>query len=141
MRLPEDRETAPHFRRLGFQLDDGRKVELEGCNIVPTTLSFWEGSKVRIREIVVSKIDKLANDGMGKGSYIKPIPEGELPLFTIHVNLVSYAPVKPCDDDGTAISTLTIGWLTDDIETSLPELIDREISSVPWDQYALDGWL
>jgi hypothetical protein len=37
------------------------------------------------------------------------------------------------------MSSLVVCWLNDDIETNLPDLIDREISSVEWDKYAVDG--
>jgi hypothetical protein len=30
-------------------------------------------------------------------------------------------------------------WLGDDIVTSLPELIDQEISPIKWDKYAVHG--
>jgi hypothetical protein len=42
-------------------------------------------------------------------------------------------------DPGNDMSSLVVCWLGDDIETSLPELIDREICSVEWDKYAVDG--
>jgi hypothetical protein len=37
------------------------------------------------------------------------------------------------------MSMLTVCWLGDEIETTLPELIDREICAVEWDKYAVDG--
>ncbi len=66
----------------------------------------------------------------------KPVPEGELPLFTFMVELVSMSGV--CDGE---ISTLVVCWLGNDIHTNLPELIDREVRSVDWDGYASDGWI
>jgi hypothetical protein len=52
------------------------------------------------------------------------------------VDLVCYEPVS---DRTECMSMLTVCWLGDDIEASLPELIDREIRSVEWDKYAVDG--
>jgi len=52
------------------------------------------------------------------------------------VDLICYRPVSDTDKD---MSSLTVCWLGDDIDTSLPELINREISSVEWDEYAVDG--
>jgi hypothetical protein len=34
---------------------------------------------------------------------------------------------------------LTVCWLGDDIETSLLEMIEREIRAIEWDQCAADG--
>jgi len=42
-------------------------------------------------------------------------------------------------DPDNDMSSLIVCLLGDDIETSLPELIDREIRSVEWDKYAMDG--
>jgi hypothetical protein len=52
------------------------------------------------------------------------------------VDLVCYEPVSNPSND---ISSLIVCWLGDDIETSLPDLMDREICSVEWDKYAVDG--
>jgi hypothetical protein len=67
---------------------------------------------------------------------VKPIPDGELPVYFFMVDLVSYEPVSDASAD---MSSLVICWLSDEIETSLPDLIDREISSVEWDKCAVDG--
>jgi hypothetical protein len=36
------------------------------------------------------------------------------------------------------ISTLTVCWLSDDLETSLSQLIEREIRDIEWDWSAVD---
>jgi hypothetical protein len=59
-----------------------------------------------------------------------------LPVYTFMVDLICYQAVSDPDKD---MSSLTVCWLGDDIETGLPELIDREISSVEWDEYAVNG--
>jgi hypothetical protein len=76
--------------------------------------------------------------------YIKPLPEGEpLPTFVFMVYLIS----KPISDlrhskfpdlcyyDG---SKLIVCWLSDDITTSLPELLKRETRAIEWNKYAVD---
>jgi hypothetical protein len=37
------------------------------------------------------------------------------------------------------MSSLVVCWLGNDIETSVPELIGREICGIEWDKYAVDG--
>jgi hypothetical protein len=76
--------------------------------------------------------------------YIKPLPEGSsLPRFVFMVYLIS----EPISDlrhskftdlrhyDG---SKLIVCWLSDDITTSLPELIKRETRAIEWNKYAVD---
>ena len=51
----------------------------------------------------------------------------------------TYSATSPCPVPRTNTSSLIVCWLSDDIETSLPE-IDRyrDICSVEWDKYAAD---
>ena len=42
-------------------------------------------------------------------------------------------------DSGKDMSSLVVCWLADDIDTSLPDLIRREITFVKWDEHAVDG--
>ena len=67
---------------------------------------------------------------------MKSVPDGELPIYFFMADLVSYEPVSNASAD---MSSLVICWLGDNIETSLPDLIDREIKSVEWEKYAVDG--
>jgi hypothetical protein len=48
---------------------------------------------------------------------------------------------QPVSNPTADFSSLIICWLGNDIETSLPELIGREIRFLEWDKYAVDGCL
>jgi hypothetical protein len=114
-------------------LDCGREVSLEGCCI------FLSGGKEAIRDRIIERLPERARahfPAENCGLFVKPVPEGELPVYAFMVDLVCYEPVSDPDND---MSSLIVCWLSDDIETSLPELIDREICSVEWDKYAVDG--
>ena len=68
--------------------------------------------------------------------YIKPLPEGHpLPRFVFMVYLVSKPISDPESHDG---SKLIVCWLSDDITTSLPDLIKRETRGIEWNKYARD---
>jgi hypothetical protein len=138
VRLPPKTEDGPHYRRLRYRLDCGREVQVEGFYISPSTIGYLEGSKEHIRDPIIERLPERAREQFPgiNGLFIKPVPEGELPLYTFMVDLICYQRVSDTDKD---MSSLTVCWLGDDIETSLPELIDREISSVEWDEYAVDG--
>lgn len=142
MLLPTQTEYVPYHRRLHYRLDCGREVTLEGCCIAPSTLGVIEGSIEYIRDDIIKRLSERvqkhfpACTGGHCGLFIKPTPEGELPAYTFMVDLVCYQSVSDPSND---ISSLIVCWLGDDVETSLPELIDREISSVEWERYAVDG--
>ncbi len=63
---------------------------------------------------------------------LKP-SEGKLPVYMFTVALVCYQ-LCPANSD---FSSVVICWLSEDIETSLPELIEREIRTVEWDMHAV----
>ena len=138
MRLPARTDLAPHYRRLTYRLDCGREVDVEGFYVSPSTIGYLEGSKEYIRDPIIKRLPERARQQFGEvsGLFIKPVPEGELPLYTFMVDLVCHQPVS---DSNNVMSMLTVCWLGDDIEKSLPELIDREICTVDWDRYAVDG--
>src|SRR5438034_2808393 len=140
MRLPPKTEDAPHYRRLRYRLDCGREVEVEGFYVSPSTIGYLEGSKEHIRDPIIEKLPERAREQFPgiNGLFIKPVPAGELPVYAFMVHLVCYEPVSTSDPDND-MSSLIVCLLGDDIETSLPELIDREIRSVEWDKYAMDG--
>ena len=140
MRLPVQTEYAPYHRRLRYRLDCGREVSVEGCYVSPSTLGVIEGSIKYIRDGIIERLPKRAQEQFPweetNGVFVKPVPEGELPVYAFMVHLVCYEPVSDPDND---MSSLIVCWLGDDIEMSLPELIEREICSVEWDKYAVDG--
>jgi hypothetical protein len=113
-------------------------VEVEGFYVSPSTIRYLEGSKEYIRDPIIEKLPERAREQFPgiNGLFIKPVPDGELAIYTFMVDLICYRPVSDTDKD---MSSLTVCWLGDDIDMSLPELIDREISSVEWDKYAVDG--
>jgi CheY-like chemotaxis protein len=138
--LPPQTEYAPHYRRLRYRLDCGRSVSVEGCYISPSTLGWLEGSKEAIRDKIIEQLPERAQEqfpwGRTNGVVVKPVPDGELPVYAFMVHLVCYEPVSDPDND---LSSLVVCWLDDNISTSLPELIGNAIRSVEWNKYAVDG--
>jgi len=120
-----------------LHLDCGPDVLVEEIRIMPSTLGYFAGSGDAIRAEVIKWLPERVHEQFpGSGGFlIKPVPEGELPAFTFMVALVCHQPVS---DPASDFSSLVVGWLSDDIETSLPELIEREIHAVEWDNHATD---
>jgi hypothetical protein len=126
----------PHHR-LEYRLDSGREVSVEEIRITPSTLGYLAGSKDAIRaEVIKRHPERVREQFPGHGAFlIKPIREGALPAFIIIVVLVS----QPVCDPAADFSSLVFSWLSDDLDSSLPELIGREIQGIPWDKLAVDG--
>ncbi len=118
-------------------LDSGRTVYVEEIRITSSTLGYIAGSKDAIRDDVIKRHpERVREQFPGHGAFlIKPTPEGALPAFIIIVALVS----QPVCDPAADFSSLVFSWLSDDLGSSLPELIGREIRDIPWDQIAADG--
>jgi hypothetical protein len=142
MLLPIRTDVPAHFQRLHYRLDCGKEVSLEGCCITPSTLEALSGSKEVLRDRIIERLPQRARDhfpwGETNGVFVKPVLDGDLPPFAFMVHLICYEPVSTSELDND-MSSLIVCWLGDDIVTSLPELIDREISPVQWDKYAVDG--
>ena len=136
MRVQAKIEHDPHHHRLAFRLNCGRDVLVEEIRITPSTLGYLAGSKDAIRADLIRRLpDRVMDQFPGHGGFlIKPVAEGELPRYLVMVALVS----QPVSDSNSDFSSLVFGWLGDDIETSLPEMIDREIRDLDWDQCAVD---
>ena len=119
------RITKPEVqgRRMEFRLDCGRDVLVEEIRITSSTLGYIAGSKDAIRDDVIKHhAERVREQFPGRAAYLmKPIPEGELPDFIFIVALVS----QPVSDPAADFSDLVVCWLSDDIETSLPEMIER----------------
>lgn len=130
-------EHDPRHRRLAFRLNCGRDVLVEEIRITPSTLGYLVGTEAIIRADLIKRLPDRVMDQFPRhgGFLIKPVPEGELPAYTFMVSLVCQQPVS---DPAADFSSLVVCWLGDDIETSLPELIDREICSLEWDKDAVD---
>jgi len=124
-------------RKLEYRLDCGRTVYVEECHISLSTLGHFAGSADAIRAEVINRLTERAFEHFpSSGSvFVKPLPEGELPAFTFMVSLICRQPVF---DPHSDFSSLVVCWLSDDIETSLPELIEREIRGIHWDKLAVD---
>jgi hypothetical protein len=135
-RVQAEVEHDPHHR-LAFRLNCGRDVLVEEIRITPSTIGYLAGSKNAIRADLIRRLPDRVMDQFPRhgGFLIKPIPEGELPAYTFMVSLVCSQPVF---DPAADFSSLVVCWLGDDIETSILELIDREICSLEWDKDAVD---
>src|ERR1019366_1332739 len=121
--------------KMEYRLDSGRTVYVEEIRITPSALGCLAGSKDAIRAEVIERHPKRVRDQFpGHGAFlIKPTPEGALPAFIIIVALVS----QPVSDPAADFSSLVFSWLSDDLDSSLPELIGREIRDIPWDMLAV----
>jgi hypothetical protein len=118
-------------------LDCGRDVFVEEIRITASTIGYLAGSTDAIRaEVIKRHPERVREQFPGHGAFlIKPTPEGALPAFIIIVALVS----QPVCDPAADFSSLVFSWLSDDLDSSLPELIGREIQGIPWDKLAVDG--
>ncbi|HKN16240.1 MAG TPA: hypothetical protein VJX47_04830 [Candidatus Sulfotelmatobacter sp.] len=125
-------------RRLNYRLDCGRDVYVEECRISRSTLGSYAGSGDAIRAEVIRRLPDRAFEQFPSSDsvFVKPVPEGNLPAYTFMVSLVCRQPVS---DPAADFSSLVVCWLSDDIETSLPELVEREVRAVKWDMHAVDG--
>ena len=56
-----------------------------------------------------------------------------LPVFTFTVALVCY---QPTSDTTADFFDLVVSWSSDDLDSSLLELIEREIRDIEWDWIA-----
>lgn len=134
--------TADENYDIKYQLDCGRWVTVEECYISTSTLGYLAGSPENIRFIrhVIEHLPERVQSQFG-GSfphYIKPLPEGSsLPRFVFMVSLWSSESISDPESHG---SKLIVCWLSDDITTSLPELIKRETRAIEWNKYAVDFW-
>ena len=126
-----------HSREMEYRLDCGRNVLVEEIRIMPSTLGYFAGSGDAIRSEVIKGLPDRAFDqfpGSG-GVLVKPVPEGELPAFTFMVSLVCHQPVF---DPAADFSSLVVCWLGGDVDSSLSQLIEREIRDIEWDRCAVD---
>lgn len=121
-----------------YRLNCGRDVSVEECYISVSTLGYLAGSKDAIRADLIRRLpERVHAQFPGKhGVFIKPVPEGPLPAFTVMVALTCNEPIS---DPTADFSSLILCWLGDNIETPLPESIGREICSIKWDKHAVDG--
>lgn len=126
-------------RVLEYRLACGRTVYVEECHISLSKIGYLAGSKDAIRADIIKRLPERvrAHFPGNYGLLLKPLPDGESPLYTFMVALVCDQPIS---DPTADFSSLVICWLGDNIEAPLPEMIEREIRSVVWDIHAVDGW-
>jgi hypothetical protein len=122
-----------HSREMEFRLDRGRLVLVQEIRIISSTQIA--GSKDAIRDDVVKRYPKSVREQFpGRAAYfVRPIPEGELPAFIFMVALVCYQPTSDATAD---FFDLVVSWSSDDLDSSLPKLIEREIRDIEWDWMA-----
>ena len=116
-----------------YQLDRGRMVYVEEIRIVSSTQIT--GSKGANRTDAIERYPKTVREQFpGRAVYrVRPIPEGEVPKFIFMVALVCY---QPTSDTTADLFELIISWPSDDLDSNLPELIEREIRDIEWDWMA-----
>src|ERR1039458_3916397 len=137
MRVQAKIEHDPHHHRLAYRLNCGRDVYVEEIRISLSTLGHFSGSADAIRAEVIKRLpDRAFKQFPGRdGLLIKPVPERELPTYTFMVSLVCS---RPASDPAADFSSLVVCSLGHALETSLPEMIEREIRDLDWDQCAVD---
>ena len=124
---------------INYQLDCGRWVRADECYIGESTLGVLVGSGERLRRHVIEKLPEgvVGQFGGSTPHYIKPLPEGEsLPRFVFMVHLISGLVDLESRDHHN--SHLIVCWLSNDVTTSLPELLKRETRAIEWNKYAAD---
>jgi hypothetical protein len=122
-----------------YQLDCGRWVTVEECYISTSTIGVLAGSEERIRRHLIDDLPKRVQSQFGESfpHYIKPMPEGGLPRYVFMVSLLSDL-ISESPHNHNHSSILVVCWLSDDITTSLLELIKRETRAIEWNKYAVD---
>jgi hypothetical protein len=92
-----------------YSLDSGREVRLEECHIERSGLGWIEGSKHFIRAEVIKTLPKRIRKQFPSDYYgllVKPIPNGDLPLYTFMVSLHSHETIPRM----TFQVSLFFGW-------------------------------
>jgi hypothetical protein len=107
-------------------------VYVEEIRIIPSTQVA--GSEAATRDDVVKRYPKFVREQFpGRAVYrVRPIPEGERPAFIFMVALVCY---QPTSDTTADLFELIVSW-SSDLDSNLPELIEREIRDIEWDWMA-----
>ena len=99
-----------------------------------TSSTHIAGRQAPPRDDVVKRYPKSVREQFpGRAVYsVRPIPEGPLPAFIFMVALVCYQP----SDTTADFFDLVVSWSSDDLDSSLAELIERGISDIEWDWMA-----
>jgi hypothetical protein len=115
-----------------YPSDRGRTVYVDEIRILASTLGCIAGGKGANRADAIERYPKSVREQFpGRAVYrVRPIPEGEVPKFIFMVALVCY---QPTSDTTADLFELVVSWLSDDLDSNLPELIEREIRDIEWD--------
>jgi hypothetical protein len=113
--------------------DRSRMVYVQEIRITASTQIA--GSKGANRTDAIERYPKTVREQFpGRAVYrVRPIPEGQLPAFIFMVALVCY---QPTSDTTADVFELIVSWSSDDLDSNLPELIEREIRDIEWDWMA-----
>ena len=119
--------------RPDYPSDRGRMVFVKEIRIIASTQIA--GSEAPTRDDVVKRYPKSVREQFpGRAVYrVRPIPEGEVPKFIFMVALVCY---QRTSDTTADLFELIVSWPSDDLDSNLPELIEREIRDIEWDWMA-----
>ena len=121
-----------------YPSDRNRMVYVEEIRIISSTQIV--GSEGANRTDAIERYPKTVREQFpGRALYrVRPIPEGPLPAFIVMVALVCY---QPTSDTTADLFELVVSWSSDDLDSNLPELIEREIRDIEWDWMARsEGW-
>ena len=120
-----------------YSSNRSRMVLVEEIRIISSTQIAGSGAPTR-DDVVKCYPKSVREQFPGRAAYfVRPIPDGSLPAFIFIVALVCYQPVS---DAATDSFRLVVSW-SSDLDSSLPELIEREIRDIQWDWIARSkGW-
>jgi hypothetical protein len=123
-------QQSPNPSHADYSLDRGRMVYVdEICIMTSTQIAGREAST---RDDLVKRYPKSVREQFpGRAAYVvKPIPEGPMPAFIFMVALVCY---QTTSDTTADFFDVVVSWSSDDLDSSLAELIERGISDIEWD--------
>lgn len=125
--------SSPSHPGANDPLGRGRMVYVDEIRI--TTPTQIAGREAPSRDDIVKLYPKSVREKFpGRAAYfVRPIPDGPLPAFIFTVALVCY---QPTSDTTADFFDLVVSWSSDDLDSSLAELIERGISDIEWDWVA-----
>jgi hypothetical protein len=100
-----------------------------------TTPTQIAGKEAPTRDDVVERYPQSVREQFpGRAAYfVTAIPEGLPPAFIFMVALTCY---QPADDATADLFDVIVSWSSDDLDSSLAELIERGISEINWEWMA-----
>jgi hypothetical protein len=100
-----------------------------------TTSTQIAGMDTPTRDDIVRRYPQSVREQFpGRAAYfVTAIPEGLPPAFIFMVALTCY---QPADDATADLFDVIVSWSSDDLDSSLAELIKRGISEINWEWMA-----